>query len=106
MPSTVPIAAPVVSFAGKTSTSIRITWIKLADDSWKGIPRGYKIFYRLSTDDGNTSTIDVDSWLTTTSELVELETFKEYNIWMAGYTSKGNGVNGTIVKGRTEATGL
>eukprot|EP00794_Sanderia_malayensis_P017426 gene17426-19170_t len=99
----VPVQAPnIASVHNITSTSLNIKWTKLNEIYWDGIPQGYIIYSKLKSSAKTTVVVDIKSWLTISYAMHGLKKYSEYSVWMTAYTSKGTGINSTVVSGWTD----
>ncbi|XP_028392974.1 uncharacterized protein LOC114517441 isoform X2 [Dendronephthya gigantea] len=101
----VPIIAPVIISAYNIScTSMNISWHPVDLPSFRGVPTGYVLHYRIKTSDNTTAFFNatIEDYLETSINISDLMIYKEYEIYMTATTIKGQGKRGDYVYLRTD----
>jgi len=92
----VPSAAPKITSAYNTSsTSISVHWTPIPENVTNGILLGYKVIFRIR-DLPETEQLLTIRNQSTSVELQGLKAFREYVIFVEGFTVKGSGINDSV----------
>ena len=104
---TVPSKPPdSFSLAAKTSTSIEASWQLPPADSWNGIIRGFKLFYKKKSSSGSLKTmLLINDGDALTRIVTGLNKYTEYEFHVLAFTSVGDGPNSTVKDERTKEDG-
>ncbi len=98
-------SGPPLGVAGsaRSNDSIIVQWQPPEEEDWNGPLLGYKIRYKPSGyPDSTLLYINVTNYLIKTFELRSLIVFQEYQIGIAAYNQKGNGVYSSYIRVRTQ----
>ncbi|KAL9950689.1 hypothetical protein ACROYT_G043228 [Oculina patagonica] len=83
------------SLTPKSSTSIEASWKLPPANSWNGIIKGFRLFYRTKGSSGSPTMEHINSQSTLKKVIGDLDKYTEYEFQVLAYTSAGDGKKST-----------
>ncbi|KAL3875338.1 hypothetical protein ACJMK2_033296 [Sinanodonta woodiana] len=90
-----------VTVRALNATAIRVSWTPLSEIAWNGVPRGYRIYYKLKDSLDNFRIITLEGLNTDSNIIDKLEEWMEYEVKMVAYNDVGNSSFSPITVERT-----
>ncbi|KAK3593323.1 hypothetical protein CHS0354_031382 [Potamilus streckersoni] len=79
-----------VTVRALNATAIRVSWTPLPEIAWNGVPRGYRMYYKLKDGLDNFRVITLEGVNTDSNIIDRLEEWMEYEVKMVAYNDVGN----------------
>ena len=92
--------------AKSKSSFFYIYFQPILKSEWNGVPRGYKIYYKMKDNSTNFTVVDLDNGMNMDSAILSnLEEWMEYEVKMLAYNEVGDSPFSSVTVERTRESG-